>query len=170
MVIALRGLPNPVIVSKYHADLHLGYGRHLWDIRALSLVKTIAVQLAMLDTIYVITIYIIKISIFLLYWRFFQISTTCRKCIWIGIGVCTLYTIPYLGVSIYRTTNCNGFAALTLKMCGANNVSTTQTVFGVMGIVTDFYILAIPVFMLRKLHVTKERKIALFAPFLAGFV
>ncbi|KAF7854225.1 hypothetical protein EAF04_010522 [Stromatinia cepivora] len=147
-------------------DINIGYGRHIWDIRALTLLSLLSVTI--LDTVYVISIYLVKISLLFLFWRFFNVSSKCRQFIYFGFGAITLITIPYFSVSAYRSVNCTSLKAITRAMCRSKNVSTTQIVFGALNTVTDFYILAIPVAMIRKLQIDQKKKISLMVPFLAG--
>ncbi|EFQ96773.1 hypothetical protein MGYG_08697 [Nannizzia gypsea CBS 118893] len=151
-------------------DTTVNYGRHMWDIPALSLTMTRTKQYAAVDIIYILTSFFIKISILLLLNQLFHIIRELRRLIYIGIVVISIVTVPYLTVSIIRVSRCNGVKALGIKICSNKVVSTTNLFFGLWNVLSDFYILAIPISQIKGLKMPYKRKIGVMTLFLAGFI
>ena len=53
-------------------------------------------------------------------------------------------------------------------MCSNNSVFAYQISSTTLNVLTDFYILAIPIFQVTKLQLTRKRKFLVLAPFMAG--
>lgn len=117
---------------------------------------------------YFATVFMIKISILILYKRLFGIYDTSRRLVYIGIAMVILITIPACGVAIARSVRCDGIEALTRSLCKTQNVSTVLTIFSVCNMVTDLYTLIIPINRILKLHIDLKRKLGVFAIFVGG--
>lgn len=94
-----------------YTAIQFGYGRHLWDIRAVSLVPShLQVrQLQMVASASLIrnqqmaslpffgssSTLSLKISVFLLYLRIFHINQRFRYSVYFGVLFCSLYTAVY---------------------------------------------------------------------------
>jgi len=113
----------------------------------------------------------VKLSILFLYYRLFSVYDSSRKLVYGGIFLCTLITIPYVGVAIARIVVCSGFKIVLehLTFCYTKPVNTTIVTFGVFNTISDFYILAIPLNRVLKLHVTRKARLGLLAVFLVAF-
>jgi hypothetical protein len=123
----------------------------------------------MLDGVYAMTFFIIKISILLLYYRLFKIDRLSRILIHFGIIANVLIVIPSLGVAIARTVQCTGMLALVVTIC-SSKANITVTIFGLFNTVMDFYTLAIPVFRVQTLRLDRKRKWAVIAIFMTGLM
>ncbi|KAM5448447.1 hypothetical protein McanMca71_007593 [Microsporum canis] len=148
----------------------VNYGRHIWDIPALSLTESRTKQYAAVDIIYIVTSFFIKISILLLLEQLFYVIRHLRQVIYIGLAVISTVTVPYLTVSIIRVSQCNGFKAIGITICNSKAVGTTNLVFGPWNVLSDFYILAIPISQIQQLKMPYRRKIGVTAIFLTGFI
>ncbi|EGE06808.1 hypothetical protein TEQG_05800 [Trichophyton equinum CBS 127.97] len=148
----------------------INYGRHMWDIPALSLTQSRTKQYAAVDIIYILTSFFIKISILLLLNQLFHVIRQLRLLIYTGMVVISIVTIPYLTISIIRVSRCNGIKALGIMICSNKVVSTTNLVFGLWNVLSDFYILAIPISQIQGLKMPNKRKIGVLTLFLTGFI
>lgn len=150
-------------------NLKLGYGRHLWDISALTLINVSNVRrLDGTSVIYPFVIYFVKLSILLLYLRLFGIYNKMRLAIYGGIVLFTLFYIAYLGVQSSYMRYCVSEADLTKPPC--SSVYGVTTFQGAFNVASDFYVFFLPLPRLLKLHVGRRERIGLLFIFLAGFV
>ncbi|KAF1948955.1 hypothetical protein CC80DRAFT_497863 [Byssothecium circinans] len=149
--------------------LSFGYGRHLWDIRVLSLSTHRLHIMTSFEEAYITAVFMIKISILLLYRRLFGVYDSSRRLINVGIIFVATVSMPAIGVAIARSVKCASPKALTIDICHTKNVFTVVTVFGVCNTLTDFYTLLIPVNRVIKLNIGSRKKLGLLAIFLGGF-
>lgn len=108
-----------------------------------------------------------KVSILLLYLRIFSISRPLRISVHIGILVMALFYTAMVGVSISTVIRCVGLAAQTLQFCNTAS-GPIQLLNSVFNVVTDFWILILPMPHIIKLQLPISRKIGLAAVFAAG--
>ncbi|PVI08694.1 hypothetical protein DM02DRAFT_471003, partial [Periconia macrospinosa] len=114
--------------------------------------------------------YLTRVSIFLLYYRLFKVYDFSRRLIWTGVVVCTIVTIPYFGVIITRAVRCTeSTAILKDTYCLTKTTSTAVVTFGALNMITNFFILFIPIHRFRSLNVDRNKKIGLIG-FAAGFL
>lgn len=150
--------------------LPLGFGRHMWDIRALTLLDVANVRrLESTSIIYPIVIYFVKVSLLLLYLRIFGVFRNVRLLVYGGIGFLTLFYISYLGVQIGFLMECVNLSSLQNNPLCENIYSLTifQSVFNVC---SDIYIFIIPILRITNLQVSKRQKLGVLCIFLAGLV
>lgn len=142
----------------------------MYNIRLISMTPERLLQLTVVETIYIVIIYFVKLSILALFYRIFNVSNASRILIWIDIVFCTIITIPFLGVAISRNFRCNGPQAVFESVCHANITSLTTVLYSVLNVVSDFYILFIPIRQVKSLHIKRHRNMGLIAVFMVGFV
>ncbi|KAH8722737.1 hypothetical protein GQ44DRAFT_828824 [Phaeosphaeriaceae sp. PMI808] len=151
--------------------LDLGYGRHLWDIRAISLLDGRLTLFAGVDIVYTITIYLIKLSMLLLYKRLFSVYTTSVRLIFFGHIMIAFIMITALGNSIARISICTSvLKSVGIPFCSGKNVNVVIITTSTLNAFTDFYMLAIPVHRVLSMRITKKKKMGLLIIFLTGFV
>ncbi|KAF2469382.1 uncharacterized protein BDR25DRAFT_304490 [Lindgomyces ingoldianus] len=152
------------------SSINIGYGRHFWDIRAISLTEAKIKRLSAIDIIYGIVMYFIKMSLLLLYYRLFQVYSSSRKLVLGGIFMCTLISLPYVGVAISRVVICSSFKVNLehLTYCYTKPVNTAVATFGAANVISDFYILTIPIARVRSLSIDSRAKMGLAAIFTVG--
>ncbi|PSN62192.1 hypothetical protein BS50DRAFT_638754 [Corynespora cassiicola Philippines] len=153
-----------------YLSIESGYGRHLYDIRALSLTEEKLRIKTLNDEVYIITLLSIKISILIMYRRLFGIYKTSKRLINFGFVANIIVTFPYMGVAIARTIRCNGINALYIDLCLSRSVSTTVIVFAVFNTLLDFYVLLIPIDRVYQMKVAKKTKLGVIAIFMIGLV
>lgn len=103
----------------------------------------------------------VKLSILLLYFRLFAPFRFTR--IWIYIGI-ALGVVEHLAGTIAYATTC----IKEYPMCG-NKLITTALVVSAINIISDFYILLLPLLVISRLQMRKSRKISVASVFATGF-
>ena len=81
---------------------------------------------------------------------------------------CVLYTIVFWGVSIALVVECDSPQSLDIALCVDSGITTV--VMTVIGVVTDFYILALPIKIVMSLNIKRGKKLGLAAIFLCGLM
>lgn len=119
-----------------------------------------------LAILYSIVIFLIKLSISLLYLRLFGVQRTFRYLVYSGIIFCLLFYTAWTGSLIGPLFLCNGRDRSTHSLC--RNIDVLIVVSGVFNVVTDFYLLALPIPSLMQLKLRYRHRLGLLAIFLAG--
>lgn len=117
--------------------------------------------------VFPVTVFFAKASILLLYLRIFSTSKALRISVHTGLFVMALFYTAMAGVTIRSVIRCVGLKSLTLQFC---NTATglVQLLNSVFNVVTDFFILILPMPHIMKLQLPNSRKIGLVAVFAAG--
>ncbi|KAF2185803.1 hypothetical protein K469DRAFT_631712 [Zopfia rhizophila CBS 207.26] len=148
------------------SSLSIGYGRHLWDIRAITLTQEKALRMNQISMTYVIAVGFAKLYVLLLYLRFFKVIRFTAILIWFGIVFNILFFLAFLGVVIGQALKCIGLGALTNPFCG--NVNKATAIQAAINVFLDFYILFIPLQQVYSLKVTTRKKLGVAAVFGVG--
>lgn len=93
--------------------------------------------------------------------------------IWAGIAFTVVSYAALLGVWIHYSVPNHGDAGWTdvsFYMRVANYTPTVSVVFGVLGIVTDFYVIAIPLTAISSLNLSTKKKLGVSALFVTGLL
>ncbi|KAL8852626.1 MAG: hypothetical protein Q9221_002506 [Calogaya cf. arnoldii] len=106
-----------------------------------------------------------KLSLFILYYRIFNPSKTMRYLIYLGIGFNFVYYTIYLFIYSFYCPNTSK-KALTCS----HEVKVISVATSAINVVSDFYILLIPLAAISNLQLPKKRKLGLFAVFFTGFL
>lgn len=113
-----------------------------------------------------------KVSLLVLYMRIFKVSNIAAIMIWAGIVFITLfYTICFVAIAAFcfpRGSE-DWYTAITQLRCGPNNWKLLAAQ-GPVGVITDFYTLAIPFFLVLRLQMTTSKKTAVAGIFLTGLM
>ena len=150
------------------SGLDIGYGKHLWDIRAVTLTHSRLLQLNQLSTLYIVGICFAKLSVLLLYLRFFNVVEFTRHLIYFGIFLTLLSSAAFMGHEIAQAVLCMGVSAVTNQFCKA--VNKVVTIQAAVNVFIDFYILVIPLQQVWKLSMNFQRKLGVCAVFGVGLV
>jgi hypothetical protein len=103
----------------------------------------------------------------LLYLRVFSVSKTLKIVVYIGIVVMSLFYTAMIGIAIGSLVKCNGINALTVQFC-RNYSGPIIMLNAVFNVITDFYVLLLPIPLILKLHLNLKRKIGVLAVFSGG--
>jgi hypothetical protein len=107
-----------------------------------------------------------KLSILLLYFRLFSPTKTIR--IWIYVGIITTLLNHVVG-TILAITLCLPSDALGYSKC-AGRLNPLDVAISVINILSDFYILILPLFVISRLHMQRSKKLGVGAVFFTGFL
>lgn len=121
-----------------------------------------------LSLIYALAIFFIKLSICQLYIRIFNIQRTFRYFVYAGVSFCALIYTTYVSISVATIVQCTGLSSLILPVC--THAQSIVIVFSVLGVATDFYILALPISPILHLKLRRRQKIGLLGVFLSGLM
>ncbi|KAL0259285.1 hypothetical protein SLS55_005021 [Diplodia seriata] len=148
----------------------IGYGKHMWDIPASKLVDKDNLRLLSANNIvYIVCIFLAKVSMLLLYLRIFPKRTRLGKWIvWMMVFL-GLFTAAMLGTAIASEFKCITVGAQTTSLC--HNISTNLIIFqAAVTVATDFYVLVLPIPPLFRTLVQSKRKLLIALIFLTGLV
>lgn len=107
-----------------------------------------------------------KLSILLLYFRLFSPTKTTRM--WIYVGIVTTLLNHVVG-TIIAITVCLPSDPVGYSQC-ADRLNPLDVAISVINILSDFYILILPLFVISRLHMQKAKKLGVGAVFLTGFL
>lgn len=122
--------------------------------------------------LYAFTAMIVKISLLLLYFRYFKPSAMARYMIWFGLVTISLFYVSNIVASLIfciPRMDENWTSPSFEARCEMPELSLSYTQ-GVFNIISDFYILTVPLIQVVKLHVSTSKKIGLGMVFLTGLV
>lgn len=118
-----------------------------------------------------ITVYLtylfVKLSILLLYLRLFEVKKILRCLIWAGIAVQVVGYAGLIGERIAEYYICNLDLASHSLCRNSYKFTNIQAVFSVL---TDFYVLLLPVKVILGLHMSWRRKLGVMSVFVTGLL
>ena len=109
-----------------------------------------------LAIIYEPTTYLTKLSLLLVYHRLFSIHRTTRYLVYLGIAANTIFYFIMMVLFVF------------LKSVAAGH--TLSVVLGGVNILSDFYILCIPISAVSRLQMPLRKKIGVMTVFSTGFL
>ena len=105
-----------------------------------------------------------KLSILFLFFRLFSPSPKAKVWIYIGIAM-TLFT--HVVGTILAITLCTPSDPIGYSHC-ASRLDILDIVISSLNILSDFYILILPLFVVSKLQIRRNRKLGILAVFSTG--
>ncbi|KAI0490290.1 hypothetical protein F4859DRAFT_457543 [Xylaria cf. heliscus] len=146
------------------------FNRHLWDIPACWMTTSYLKRLYAHSLLFGFTLFFSKAAIFLLYLEIFGSTRKTRRLIWAGlifaavlystfIPLDSVYTAPAAGQSW------DALFAQIADLSKARVILYWSLGIGAGSILLDFYIFAIPIPILKKLHVSNVKRLQLIAVF-----
>ncbi|KAI1148152.1 hypothetical protein F4825DRAFT_434960 [Nemania diffusa] len=140
-------------------------GPHIWNVSVLRLLRY--QWPAIVESVFLrISNTLIKVSLLTFYLRIFNPVPRLRLMIWIGLVAVIGFLAAILIGTLILCHNSSEFAIP--KQCSQNTplFTTAGTIFSV---ISDFYILFIPIQLLPSLKLSRRRKVAVGSVFLVGF-
>lgn len=107
-----------------------------------------------------------KLSILLLYFQLFQVNRTIRFAIHFMIILTVLLHVIGTAVAIGV---CPSLDPIRYSKC-SGKLNSEDIVISSINIFSDFYMLALPIIVVSKLHLARNKKIGLIAVFLTGLL
>lgn len=152
-------------------DLDYGLGKHMWDIRALSINRSRLLAMTSANLIIAVNMLLVRIAVLALYHRLFSIYQSSKNFIYMGYFLSVLIAIPEIGVVIGRMVKCSSLlAGLTDSYCSKKNISIAVMTFAAAACIVDVFIYSIAIARLRGLHVNRNKRMQLTAVFAMGLV
>ncbi|KAF7502951.1 hypothetical protein GJ744_004797 [Endocarpon pusillum] len=159
-----------VHMTVYMQMFKVGFRRHLWDIPAALLSSTRDRRILSANGIvYSFTIGFAKLSILLLYLCLFKVDRGLRLAIYLGIAFIAMYYTAIGGAAIASMVKCVGFGRSSTGFCSYYE-KPVVVMSTVMHVVTDCYILALPLPCVMKLKLSLRRRIGVLVVFGCGIV
>ncbi|KAK1569460.1 uncharacterized protein LY79DRAFT_653959 [Colletotrichum navitas] len=174
-----------IVVSLLAAGVHVfitiglmipnGTGKHVWVGPPVA-TKAWALGLFISEIAYTITLTTIKSSILMFYWRIFGARPSIRILIWILFGVVMSWCIAVLLVSIFQCIPTHAFwerydpvspMSPTEFYCGVN-VNMFFNGNSIPNIITDAFVVMLPIPYVLALQMSRPQKLALLGVFLLG--
>lgn len=121
-----------------------------------------------ISLIYGPVIFLVKLSLLLLYYRLFGSNKTMRYLIYTGIAFQALFYLAGVGFFSKAESVCGTSASAQAKFY--TREWTFTIVSGVINVLTDFYVLILPVAMVWSLQLTSRQKIGIISIFLTGLL
>jgi len=147
-----------------------GYGPHTWDVTTAVFTTAYFNRAAATEVLYPTAAWLVKISIFLLYFRIFKISATGRWFIIGGIVVTTLFwLIEFTIVAVW----CEPLPSQTseqklMSFDCAHRTPDVITALGAFNLIADVYLLSIVMPLIWRLQMSTERRIGVSLVILTG--
>ena len=114
----------------------------------------------------------VKLSLFFLYLHLFGASRRIRILVYVGIASIiafyTRITVAY-GVRWGRSSDDSWFKIIVASRC-AVPTRTMNYIVGSFGVISDFYILGLPIPVILRLQLPRREKIEVCALFMTGFL
>ncbi|KAI0024606.1 hypothetical protein F4780DRAFT_724348 [Xylariomycetidae sp. FL0641] len=161
-----------VLLAILNLDPFSPLGRHMWDIPVAAFSNEYSELVIMALTTSSTAAMLVKFTILAFYYRLFRPVQLARWLIWTGIATIAAF---YLVTIIVLLANCIPHHSETWQ--SRVNVGTCPVVQvrialaqGVFGLVSDLYILAIPVWQVSGLSLPPKRKAGLLVVFLTGLM
>ncbi|KAL8874152.1 MAG: hypothetical protein Q9174_000490 [Haloplaca sp. 1 TL-2023] len=142
-----------------------GYSVHSWNFPLSKVTKPLLEVLNTISAFYGPTMFFTKLTLFILYYRLFNPSKTMRYLIYFGIGFNFLFYTIYLFIYALMCPNTSKRAATCTGRVKDLGVATSA-----INVVSDFYILVIPLAAISGLQLKAKRKWGLMAIFFTGFL
>lgn len=112
-----------------------------------------------------------KLSLFILYMRLFEQDKRTRILTWVGIVSCTMYYIFELVFALVLCSPWPGENHIAPYLSGR---CTLMRVYGngisLLNVVSDIYLVFIPIPVVRRLHMSRGKKIRVCSVFMLGIL
>lgn len=112
-----------------------------------------------------------KLTLFLLYLRLFSVDRTTKYLVYFGMATVISFYLACMLVSIIACSPWTGetrFQGLDSSRCdGVKILAYVMTVFN---LISDFYLLIIPLNVVRKLQMPTRKRIEVLSLFMFGFL
>ena len=117
------------------------------------------------------TIFFTKLSIFLLYMRIFSLDRKMRYAVYFGVAANLIFTIIITAMQAAFTIPWRGETWLDPRhLARVEHSSVLAVPVGIFGVISDFYILVLPIPTTLKLSLPLRKKLGVIAIFMIGFL
>ncbi|KAL8697880.1 MAG: hypothetical protein Q9224_002106 [Gallowayella concinna] len=147
------------------------FGIHIWELRLQDLTNTPFLLVLLLESLYGPFVWLIKTSLFLLYRQIFSTKRYLQNLVWAGVIVTGLF---YWSTTIAKIALCaprgheTYIMAFATARCGRTKSLAVGS--GVFNVLSDLYLIVIPIPPTWSLHMKPRKKWRLIAVFLTGIL
>ncbi|KAI1150710.1 hypothetical protein F4825DRAFT_452225 [Nemania diffusa] len=154
-------------------------GRHQWDVRLSDFNASFLERTLSSIVLFSLSSLFVKTALLALYLRVFSPNVIARVMIWVGVTTIVIFYITSIilnirfCVPISMTTpvpNQDAWAKKLKASSCSQPVYNLNAAVGLFGVVSDLYVLIIPVSMVYKLRIPRNRKIGILGIFLTGLL
>ncbi|KAI5917142.1 hypothetical protein F4810DRAFT_697708 [Camillea tinctor] len=147
-------------------------GRHLWDVPISDVNDRYLKYSTVILVLFFLGALFVKLALLLLYLRLFKIHPLAYKLIWSGVAALSAFYLISMILILNQCVPRAGQTWLTTTFTGnctpmQNGLSKGS---GIFGLISDLYILAIPVWLISRLTFSRKRKVGVIAVFMTGLI
>ncbi|KAF1976198.1 hypothetical protein BU23DRAFT_42945 [Bimuria novae-zelandiae CBS 107.79] len=166
-----------VVLSLYiYLDNHGAYGYHSWDIKIRVLTKPILVCTFLHQMFLPATTWLVKATLMFLILSAFKSIKWLRIMCWVGIVTTFIFYAANFAIQVAScrprggTDRVSFLAGMASRECAGSDSLIQKMSLGtaVFGLVSDIYILIIPLPAVRKLNIRKKKKAGVYVIFSSG--
>lgn len=119
--------------------------------------------------VFAFTITSVKISLLSFYQRIFSVRVFRRWVLFVG-ALCLVWLVVCLFLIIFQCSPVPAAWRVMMRLSGARCIPATRIVFGaeLANVLLDILILALPIYMVRRLQLPRRRKVVVGGIFLLG--
>ncbi|KAI4286863.1 MAG: hypothetical protein L6R35_003883 [Caloplaca aegaea] len=145
------------------------FGFHIWDLVVGDLRNSSFLLVLIIEALWGPFIWFIKLSVFLMYLQLFHPFPWARRMAWLGITVTGLF---YFSVTVARIALCaprggdSYIEAFSTARC--HSTKKVGIASGSFNVVSDIFLLALPVPCVWKLSLKRKQKMGVIAGFMTG--
>ncbi|KAJ5086776.1 hypothetical protein NUU61_008083 [Penicillium alfredii] len=149
-------------------SIHCGLGQHTLDVPdPKGAMGCFLKGLYIIEPFYIVCMTSIKTTMVLLYWRLFNTSTSMRWALFLAVGMLVVWTICALFIGLFQCTPVARYWDKELPGHCLNGLLYFRAIAGT-NLVTDIYILVLPLPIVWRLHRPMREKLALMLIFALG--
>lgn len=153
------------------AESQPGSGKHIWDTTIGDYSNQGFVKSVVSTAIYGPVIFLVKLALFLLFLHLFGRLRWLKWLCWIGIAITACFYISGLIVPFALCAPRDGKSWLEMSLSTqCRNLQDYGIVQGTMNLVSDFYLLFIPIPAVLALQLPQKKKFGVIAIFMTGFL
>ncbi|KAI4203775.1 MAG: hypothetical protein LQ350_001601 [Teloschistes chrysophthalmus] len=146
------------------------FGKHAWDLKLDDARNAPFLFILLLESLYGPFIWIIKLSMFLMYLQLFGTVRYFRHLVWVGILVSGLYyfssTVASVVLCAPRGRQTYIFSFATPRCHKSVHLLITTGIFNVL---SDLYLLLLPIRETMRIRTSLRKRIGVLAVFMTGF-
>ncbi|KAL8689615.1 MAG: hypothetical protein Q9218_004757 [Villophora microphyllina] len=152
------------------AESQPGSGKHIWDTTIGDYSNKGFIMSVVSTAIYGPIIFVVKLALFLLFLHLFGRLRWMRYLVWFGIAITGCFYISGMGVVFGLCAPRDGKTWLETSMTPqCRNLEDYGIAQGTMNLVSDFYLLIIPIPAVFSLQLPQKKKFGVIAIFMTGF-
>ena len=121
------------------------------------------------NVVYSFTILFAKFAILFLYLRVFYVDRTIRFGAWGGLIFHALYYVAMICIEIGAIIQCYDLFQISSRFC-VRNERELMMMNSAVNVITDFFVLILPIPRVLKLQLTLKRKIGIMTTFVDGLL